>query len=459
LQLQQFIDFGWQGLILVALVILLIRPLAVLASTWGTTLKKREILFLSWVAPRGVVAASMASLFTLTLIQQGRFQYPAFLESFVYSVIFATVLLQGPTAAPLAKLLRLLEKHPDGWLIIGAHPVAREVARFLGRVRKVPVVLVDGNRMAVMEAQSEGLRAFHGDARETARIEEREEMQGVGKMMAFTDNEDLNELLCKKWEPVFGKEHVYRWSSSQSNDEDVNTTGIILWSWMPKPSMISSELLLGEAAIIELEGERLPDPGNLAALLTAHAEEVLLDPGPTSKLASNKAEPRTLYLQREADYLLNALDEQRMLLIRAQTPDEIYRALAACLAESVPILSGDALYGEILSRESALPTTLGHGIALPHAKMEGLSGSVCAVALVPEGIQIGTEPDPIQLVFMLVSPVQEPEMHLAVLGEIARLCADAQVREMLFKCQDPKEILPIVRQYRRQHTPFAQARG
>jgi len=321
------------------------------------------------------------------------------------------------------------------------------------------VALVDGNRMAVLEAKNEGLKAFHGDARETARIEEREEMHGVGKLMAFTDNEDLNELLCKKWEPVFGKEHVYRWASSQSNEEDVNTTGIILWSWMPKPSMISSELLLGEAAIIELEGERLPNPGNLAALLTAHAEEVLLDPGPSSTLKSNKAEPRTLYLQREADYLLAALDPQRMLLLQPSTPEGIYRALATSLAESVPALSAEGLYGEILARESAVPTTLGHGVALPHAKMEGLSCPVCAVALVPEGIQLGTEPDPIRLVFMLVSPVEEPEMHLAVLGEIARLCADPAVREMLFKCQDPSEILPLIRQYRRQHTPFAQARG
>ncbi len=405
------------------------------------------------------MAASMASLFTLNLIEQGRFNNPAFLESFVYSVIFATVLLQGPTASPLAKLLKLLEKKPDGWLIVGAHPIAREVARFLENRREVPVALVDGNRMAVQEAQAEGLRAFHGDARETATIQDRVEMRGVGKFLAFTDNEDLNELLCKKWEPAFGKTHVYRWASKQAKEEDVNNTGVILWSWMPKPSMISSEILLGEAAMVELQGVRLPNPGNLAALMTAHPGEVLLDPGPDSKLKPGKADPHTLYLQREADYLLNALSADRMLIVKSREPHDVYSTLAARLSEDVPSTDGDTILSEILERESIVPTTLGHGVALPHAKLQGIQSTICAIGLVPNGVILGSEPDPVRLVFMLVSPVEEPEMHLAVLGEIARLCADADVRETLMECSSPDEILPIIRKYRRQHTPFAQARG
>jgi NhaP-type Na+/H+ or K+/H+ antiporter/mannitol/fructose-specific phosphotransferase system IIA component (Ntr-type) len=443
LQLQQFIDFGWTGLILVGLVIFVVRPLAVFASTRGSGIKRNELVFLSWIAPRGVVAASMASLFTLTLVEQGQFENPDFLESFVYSVIFATVLLQGPTASPIARLLKLVERHPDGWLIIGAHPVAREVAHFLERVRKVPVALIDGNRGAVQEAKSEGLKAFYGDARETARIEERSEMRGVGKLLAFTDNEDLNELLCKKWEPVFGKNHVYRWASSPTAEDDEHHTGVILWSWMPKPSMVSSELMLGEAAMVELAGPREENPGSLAAVLTA----------------SNKAEPRTLYLQREADYLLNALDARWVIRTEDTDAEGIYKVLAERLAKSDAVLSGAAIYDQVIEREKALPTTLGHGVALPHVKIPGLKKSTCAVALVPGGVQIGSEPDPVRLVFMLASPEEEPEMHLAVLGEIARLCADPEVREMLFDCESPDELLPIVRQYRRQHTPFADARG
>ncbi len=460
LHLQQFIDFGWSGLALVVLVMVLVRPMSVLASTRGTDLKPGELVFLSWVAPRGVVAASMASLFTLTLIEQERFANPSFLESFVYSVIFATVLLQGPTAAPLARVLNLKERLPNGWLIVGAHAVAREMAQFLERVRNVPVALVDGNRSSVQEARAIGLKAFYGDARETARIEERDEMQGVGKLLAFTDNEDLNELLCKKWEPIFGRHHVYRWASSLPTDDDEHHTGVILWSWMPKPSMISSELLLGEAAILELSGERRPNPGSLAALLTAHSGEVLLDPGPESKLRQQKgAEPRTLYLQREADYLLNALDTRWILISGEKEPDKLYRHLAERLSKSDPVLQADDLYESIMRREQALATTLGHGVALPHAKIRGLSESTCAVAILPDGISFEDEEEAIKLVFMLISPEDQPEMHLALLGEIARLCADEEVRKLMFACGSAEDFLPIVRQYRRQHTPFAEARG
>jgi mannitol/fructose-specific phosphotransferase system IIA component (Ntr-type) len=232
-----------------------------------------------------------------------------------------------------------------------------------------------------------------------------------------------------------------------------------LWSWMPKPSMISSELILGEAAILELAGERKADPGGLAALLTAHPEEVLLDPGPQSKLKTNKEEVKTLYLQREADYLLNALDSRWVLVSDDIDPEKVYQTLADRLSKSDPSLSSGDLFAQIMKRERALPTTLGHGVALPHAKIQGLTRYTCAVALVPKGIKIEGEPEPVRLVFMLVSPEDEPEMHLAVLGEIARLCADEGVREMLFSCENPEDFLPIVRQYRRQHTPFAEARG
>ena len=459
LQLQQFIDFGVLGFMLVGVVMFIVRPLAIFACTRGAGLNWKEFFFLSWVAPRGVVAASMASLFVLTLTEQGRFENPAFLESFVYSVIFTTVLLQGFTAGPLAKLLGLNEKNPDGWLIVGAHPIAREVARFLEKVREVPVALVDGNRVAVNEAQQEGLKAFFADARETVAIEERVEMRGVGKLLAFTDNEDLNELLCKKWEPVFGKTHVYRWAASIPTEEDVNHTGVILWSWMPKPSMISSEIMLGEAATIEMDGMRMKNPGNLAALLTAHSDEVLLDPGPDSKMTSEKEAPRTLYLQREADYLLNALHSDWVLSLETTDFRELYEELAGRLATADPVLTKELLLGEVLDRELSVPTTLGHGVALPHAKIEGISRTCCAIGLLRNGIEMGTEEEPIRVVFMLVSPKDKPEMHLAVLGEIARLCADVEVRNQLINCTDPQEVLPLVRRYRRQHTPFADARG
>jgi NhaP-type Na+/H+ or K+/H+ antiporter/mannitol/fructose-specific phosphotransferase system IIA component (Ntr-type) len=460
LEFAQFVAFWPMGFVLVGLVVFVVRPLMVWVCTRGAGLGVADLFFLSWVAPRGVVAASMASLFALTLAEQGRFENPEFLESFVYSLIFVTVLLQGFSAAPLARLLGLMEKEPDGWLIVGAHPIAREVARFMREVRQVPVLLVDGNRVAVREAVDEGLTAIYGDARETASVEDIPEMQGIGKLLAFTDNEDLNELLCKKWEPQFGATHVYRWASIPSKPNDIHNTGVVLWSWMPKPSMISSELMLGEAATVRRSGPRIQRPGTFAALLTGHSAEVLLDPKPESEITDSSVPSETLYLQREADYLLNALSEEWTMISHGMTARAVYGDLAERLAMEFEHLSGEALLRQVMDREEAAPTGLGHGVALPHARVEGPDRTLCAIALVPSGLSdfAGID-EPVRLVFMLISPPDKPEMHLAVLGEIARLCADANIRQQLMQCQTVTELLALIRRYRRQHTPFADVRG
>lgn len=460
LQLQQFVDFGVRGFALVAVVIFVVRPLTVLASTIGSGLNWRELVFLGWVAPRGVVAASMGSLFALTFAERGMFEDPAFIESFVYTVIFATVLMQGFTAGPLARLLNLREPLASGWLIIGAHTIAREVGRFLERIRKVPVVLIDGNRRAVLEAQQDGLTAFIADARDTKAIEDREEMRGVGRLLAFTDNEDLNELICNKWQANFGREHVFRWASSTEGQVSSDAVGTVLWGWMPKPSMVSSELLLGEAAVVEMQGPRLDNPGTLAALLTAHDEAVLLDPKPGSRLtADDTFKVRTLYLQREADYLLNALNPESILLTDSSDREQIYHQLLQRIHHLDANMDLEAAFDNLLMQEKRFPVTLGHGVALPHLHMPGLSRTICLIAQLRSGVPFPGDPDPVRLVFMVFSPPSLPELHLAVVGEIARICSSERLREELLTAADPEALLDSIRRHRRQHTPFADARS
>jgi len=460
LDLEQFVVFGPLGFALVAIVILIVRPMAVAACTARSELNFRERVFLGWVAPRGVVAASMASLFALSLAgtPRGANGEGAFLESFVYSVIFVTVVLQGFSAGPLAAILDVKRKEPEGWLIVGAHPLARAVAGFLRDVREVPVALLDGNRGAVLEAQNEGHRTLFGDARETSDFEQREELKGIGRFLAFTDNEDLNELLCKKWEPTFGRDRVYRWAATKS--ASATATGTVLWSWMPKPSMVSSELLLGEAAMVELEGPRLKKPGGLAALLTAHTKEVLIDPGPDSQLKDEKPTVKTLYLQREADYMLQSMRPEWLIRVSAEEKSAVFRSLLEAISTTHPDLDVHSLSEEIITRDAELPTSLGHGIAIPHTRIDGLPAAVCAIAQLKPPIRFHeSDEEPVGLVFLLLSPSHLPEMHLAILGEIARLAADGEVRQQLANAIEPDEMLGIIRRYRRLHTPFADARG
>ena len=194
----QFVVFGGRGILLVAVVMLVARPLAVLLSTLGLEMAWREKLFLSWVAPRGIVAASMASLFALNLQERG-LEQAAFLETFTYSVIVATVWIQSFTAAPLAGLLGVRRPPPDGWLVVGAHPLARTFADFIRKTTQRDVTLIDTNSSSVQAALREGLAARVGDARDPE-LAEALEVEGVGNMLALTDNENLNMLLCERWE-------------------------------------------------------------------------------------------------------------------------------------------------------------------------------------------------------------------------------------------------------------------
>ncbi len=140
LKLAHFHEFGLRGVLLVAAIMFVVRPLNVVLSTAGSKLTWREKLFLSWVAPRGIVAASMASLFGIALSGRQGSANAQFLETFVYSVIVATVVLQGFSAGALARLLRVKRPEPDGWLIVNADAFGRRLARFIREEAKLHVL-------------------------------------------------------------------------------------------------------------------------------------------------------------------------------------------------------------------------------------------------------------------------------------------------------------------------------
>ena len=100
LEIRSFLDYGWQLLIVLVCMMIIIRPLNVFLSTLGSSLDLKEKLFLSWISPRGIVAASMASVFALALEQKGSVN-ARFIETFTFSVIAATVVVQGCTAGML----------------------------------------------------------------------------------------------------------------------------------------------------------------------------------------------------------------------------------------------------------------------------------------------------------------------------------------------------------------------
>ncbi len=121
LEIRSFLDYGWQLLIVLVCMMIIIRPLNVFMSTLGSSLDLKEKLFLSWISPRGIVAASMASVFALALEQKGSVN-ARFIETFTFSVIAATVVVQGCTAGMLGRALGVVRPIPKGWIIVARMP-------------------------------------------------------------------------------------------------------------------------------------------------------------------------------------------------------------------------------------------------------------------------------------------------------------------------------------------------
>ena len=207
LQITDLLDLGWPALIFLAVIILVARPLSVLFSTFRSSLKLSEKAFLSWMAPRGIVAASVASIFAIELAHVG---YPGAdkLVSITFLVIIGTVVVYGLTAGPLARRLGLAESNPQGLLLVGAHAGARSLARVLQQAG-FKVVLVDTNPRNCRLAASEGLQSSCGNVLFEEFVEEMD-LGGIGRALALTSNDEVNTLACLHLADIFGRANVYQ---------------------------------------------------------------------------------------------------------------------------------------------------------------------------------------------------------------------------------------------------------
>jgi len=104
---------GWGGVLCVLALMLVQRPLAIAAATWGLPLTGREKLLLAWLAPRGIVTAAVAALFSIRLEDAGVLGAGR-LQGLVFLTILMTVGLQGLSAAPLASRLGLVQEELEG---------------------------------------------------------------------------------------------------------------------------------------------------------------------------------------------------------------------------------------------------------------------------------------------------------------------------------------------------------
>lgn len=206
----------WQGALFVGILVLLVRPAAVFISTLRADLSLKEKAFISWMAPRGIVAASVASIFAIRLQEAGIVGAET-LVALTFMVILATVLIYGLTAAPLARWLGLAEDSPQGVLFMGAHHFARDLAALL-QAQGIRVALIDSNWHNHSAARMAGLKSYYGNVLDETVLEEAD-LAGIGRFVALTSNDEANALATLNLVEEFGSSQVFQPQANDSSDQ------------------------------------------------------------------------------------------------------------------------------------------------------------------------------------------------------------------------------------------------
>ena len=213
-EISQFAKVGWPGVLFVLVLVFIVRPVSVWLSTRRSELSRKEVLFLSWMAPRGIVAMSVASLFALQLENEG-ISGAEMITPVTIMVVVGTVLIYALTAGPLARFLNLVEKHPQGVLIVGANRIGRSIALALKNIG-IFVTLVDTNELNVRLAVKSGLIAFE-DSIFSDSVMDQLSLGEIGYLLALTPDDQINAMACLRFAEIVGKTNVYQLNPSKNN--------------------------------------------------------------------------------------------------------------------------------------------------------------------------------------------------------------------------------------------------
>ncbi len=192
-----------------AVLVVVARPASVWISTLGTGLSINERLFLSALAPRGIVAAAGSSIFAIGLANAATPMPEAErLVPIVFAVIIGTVGLYGLAASPIARALGVSDQDPQGIVFVGAPSWVRTIAGVL-HGRGIRVLLIDTNRANIRAARMDGIDAVHANVLDEWVLDELD-LRGIGRAFAATPNDEVNTLALQRFGEVIDKSALYR---------------------------------------------------------------------------------------------------------------------------------------------------------------------------------------------------------------------------------------------------------
>jgi NhaP-type Na+/H+ or K+/H+ antiporter len=205
LSMKSVFALGWGSLFTVLVLMFVVRPINILCCTWNSDLNWRQKLFLSWVAPRGIVCASIGSLFAISLTQRGINGGEA-IKALVFLTIIMTVVCQGLTAGWIANLLHITSKQATGVVIVGCNPLSLLIAR-LFQQRGEDVVMIDTDPECSQTAEAENIRVIISSALDTGVLDDAG-LESMGTFLAMTNNGEVNFVLAERAAEEFNPPRV-----------------------------------------------------------------------------------------------------------------------------------------------------------------------------------------------------------------------------------------------------------
>lgn len=209
---------NWQIIAFLVALLFLVRPATILLSLLGSKIPWNERLFLAWIAPRGIVLVAISGLFALRLAEPPlQFEDANLLIGLSFAVVVVTIVAHGFTVNFVAKLLKVKGVTRPGMLIVGSTPWTIALAEQM-RDLKAPVLVVDASWQRLGLARQKGIDFYHGEILNEA-TEHNLELAPYQNLVAATENEAYNALVCNEFAHEIGRDSVFQLGESADGDD------------------------------------------------------------------------------------------------------------------------------------------------------------------------------------------------------------------------------------------------
>lgn len=210
-------SIDWRGVLFIALLLFVIRPVTLLASSLGSKMTWQEVVLTGWIAPRGIVCAAVAGVLGPYLVDIG-YEDGEQLLALAFAIVLCTVFAHGLTAKPLGKKLDLAYTDKDGLIIVGASDWAVQFAQIL-QSRNVDVMIADKNWHALKTARLSDVPIYYGEIL-SEETEYHVEVARFNAIAALTNNPAYNALICNTFIHEYGRDKVYQFLPHEEDEHE-----------------------------------------------------------------------------------------------------------------------------------------------------------------------------------------------------------------------------------------------